>query len=228
MESQRSPIITSKAQRDVSLEKSSELFLNLLCLWRQAIDTPRATRFSVACPTASWRSLCSNSLPGVHIHSPVGQTCTFSMVIESKKNLSRGPFLGKLAFLKQFSNRGGQLQHAKHVRDRRPILTYSFGDLLLGEIEFVGKPMVALPFLDRVEICALKVFDESQSQNRFIVDVLYDRRNFFPPEFRCCAKATFTGNQLESVLSGTPPDGYRLKESAGLEGFPRVPEARPD
>jgi hypothetical protein len=125
----------------------------------------------------------------------------------------------QLAFLKQFSDRRWQLEHAKHVRDRRPILTYGFGDLLLCETEFVGEPMVALPFFDWIEISALKILDESQRQDGFIVDVLYDRGNFFPPEFRRCAEATFTGNQFETVLSRTSSNGYRLKESAGLEAF---------
>src|SRR6478672_1804848 len=119
----------------------------------------------------------------------------------------------QLAFLKQISNRRRQLQHPKHIRDRRPILTYGFGDLLLCEAEFVGEPMVALPFFDWVEISALKIFDESQGKDRFIVDVLYDCGNFFPPEFRRCAEATFTRDQFESVLSRTPSNGYRLKKS---------------
>jgi len=49
------------------------------------------------------------------------------------------------------------------------------------------EPVIALSFFDWVEISSLKILDKCESQERFIIDFLYDCGDLFPSELRGCA-----------------------------------------
>jgi hypothetical protein len=79
--------------------------------------------------------------------------------------------------------------------------------------------MVAFPFLDRVEISSLKILDERQSENRFVVDLLDDGGYLFPAKLCGRTQTTLTGNELESILPWPTSYSYRLQKSVRLEAF---------
>ena len=125
----------------------------------------------------------------------------------------------QLTVLKQSSDRVRELQQSEHVRDGGSVLPDRFRDLQLGQPELVGKPVVAFSLFDGIEIGSLKVFNQRECQNGFVVDLLDDRRNLLPAELGCRAKSPLTGDQLESILSWSSPYRYWLEEATRAEAF---------
>ena len=55
-------------------------------------------------------------------------------------------------------------EQTQEIRDRRSLLADTQGNLFLGQAELVMKLVIGPGFLDRVEILALDIFDESNLQ----------------------------------------------------------------
>jgi hypothetical protein len=70
--------------------------------------------------------------------------------------------------------------------------------------------MVAFALLDRIEVSSLEILDEGKREKCAIVDILDDRRDFSPTEVPCSAESPFAGDNLESILAGTPAYRDRL------------------
>jgi hypothetical protein len=65
----------------------------------------------------------------------VRECCNHLRIFQPEQDL--GVTHGELAVLEQSSDSLRELKQAKHVGDRSPILPYRFGDLLLGQAEFM-------------------------------------------------------------------------------------------
>ena len=88
--------------------------------------------------------------------------------------------LGELALLHQRLHLVGQLQETKEVRYRRPVSSHQPRDLRLGKLELFTQALITRGLINRVQIVALKIFDESERQQRLIVDISDDRRESWP------------------------------------------------
>jgi hypothetical protein len=75
------------------------------------------------------------------------------------------------------------------------------GDLLLCELELRSKTTVSFGLLNRIEIRSLKVFDESQSEECFVVEVLYDGWDVCPAKAGSSSESSFSGDKLELVAN---------------------------
>jgi hypothetical protein len=124
-----------------------------------------------------------------------------------------------VAFLEKLSYGLRKLEESKHVRDGRAILSDRFGDLLLSQTELPRQPVVPLSLFNRIQIGSLEVFDEREGKDCPVVYFLDDRRDLFPPEFRCCSQTALTGDKLEAIFAWPPTYGYRLEKSTRLEAF---------
>jgi hypothetical protein len=131
---------------------------------------------------------------------------------------------GELAILQEFADNLRKLKNTQHVGDRSSVLSNRLRNLLLRQAKLIGKSVISFALFYRIEICSLKILDEGQSENRFVIDVLDDCRDLLPPELHRGAKAALAGNQLESILSRSPSDRYRLQQAARIQAFLKLSE----
>jgi hypothetical protein len=124
-----------------------------------------------------------------------------------------------VAFLEKLSYDLGELEESKHVRYGRAIFSDRFGDLLLSQTKLPRQPVVPFSFFDRIQISSLEVFDEREGEDCPVIDLLDNRWNLFPPEFRRRAQTALTRDKLEAIFAWSPTHGYRLEKSAHLEAF---------
>src|SRR6185312_2251671 len=80
----------------------------------------------------------------------------------------------------------------------------------------------------------LKVLDQRQRQQHPVIDLLHDRRDILPADFRGSSEASLTCYQLVAIAARSRSDDYRLKQTihsetplqlgelAGLELRPRL------
>jgi hypothetical protein len=105
------------------------------------------------------------------------------------------------------------LEHSQHVRYGRSILPHRLGDLLLGHSEIVREPVIAFAFFDRIQVSTLQILDQRQGQDRFVVDLLDDRWNFFPAELGGGAESSLTSDELEPILTWAAAHRDRLQQT---------------
>ncbi|MNU71047.1 hypothetical protein D3C71_604690 [compost metagenome] len=80
-------------------------------------------------------------------------------------------------------------------------LTHSFGDLLLSELELLLQTLQGHRFFDRIEVFALDVLDQRNSDCGFIRHIADHRRDGFLPGLLTRAPATFTSDDLEAATA---------------------------
>src|ERR1700709_1613864 len=78
-------------------------------------------------------------------------------------------------------------------------LSYDLGDVFLRTIELVGKRVIALRLLHRVEILALHVLDDRKLERVAIADVERHDRYFMKAGDLRRAPAPFAGDDLVAV-----------------------------
>jgi hypothetical protein len=117
------------------------------------------------------------------------------------------------AFFDQVLDHGFELQKAQRVGDCGAVFSGALGDVLLGEVEFVGETLKGARLFDRIQVLALQVFDERHLERDFLGDLANDDGNARERRPLGGAPAAFTGDQL--VAKPNPPDYERLDDTAG-------------
>ncbi len=113
---------------------------------------------------------------------------------------------------------GVHLQQAKAVRDGRPRTTDQIRELSLCETELVQELAVGRRRLDRIEIGALEVLDESELELRAIGQLSDHGRDPLEPGELRGAKAALSSDQLVAVERLGHEDGLDdpvLADAAG-------------
>jgi hypothetical protein len=90
----------------------------------------------------------------------------------------------------------GQGQKTQGVSYCSPVLSNSFGHLFLGIAVENLKIPIRLGLLNRVEVLALDIFDESKFQPVFILDTAYQDRNLIEARHTAGSQTTLTSHQF--------------------------------
>src|SRR6185312_1432677 len=119
---------------------------------------------------------------------------------------------GDIARLNVPLHRSRELEQAEEVRYAGAVFAGARGHLLLSEVEVLGEPLVGAGLLHRVQIGALKVFDDGHLHRLAIRDFADDGRDGrFAGALRS-KPAAFTRNQLIAP-SGNNPNHDRLDDT---------------
>jgi hypothetical protein len=198
------------------LQKTPQPIFDSLLLWRLSVYSPRTScLLSTSGANNITKSLFNLANCEALFDDLTREARNLVGILETEQDFRVAH--REMPFLKEFSHRLRQLQKSQHVRDRSPILPDRFSDLLLSQTKLPRQLMISFSFFDRIKVSPLKVFDECQGEDRFVVDLLDDGRYLFPAKLCGRTQATLTGDELESVLTGPAANGYRLQKSARLK-----------
>jgi len=111
----------------------------------------------------------------------------------------------------------GEREQPQQVGHRRAILADRLCHLRLRQPEIVHELLVALGLFHRVEVGALEVLDERQSEERLVVEDLDDRRDLGPAEPSGGTETPLAGDELVALSTRRRPHGDRLQQAVGLE-----------
>jgi hypothetical protein len=106
----------------------------------------------------------------------------------------------------------GKHSQSEKIGNRGSVLPHSVCNLLLRQSEFALEAIVAIRFLDGVQVRALEVLDQSERQHLTLVELSYDRGDRKPSDIAGCAHSAFAGDQLVSVANRSNSHG--LQEAA--------------
>ncbi len=106
-----------------------------------------------------------------------------------------------------------QTQQSNDVGDRRTIFANRVGDLFLREMEFVGEPSVGVRLLHRIEIFALKVFDQRRREQPIVRDFADDDGDFEQAGALGRTPPAFASDDLVAALDFAHDD--RLDDPVG-------------
>jgi hypothetical protein len=106
---------------------------------------------------------------------------------------------GDLVAADHVAHRFGQIEQAQRVGDVRPALAHGVGNLVLGLVEVVDQPAIALRLVDRRQVGALQVLDQSKLQGVEIVEAAHDDRYLVQLRLLRCPPAPFAGDDLVGV-----------------------------
>ncbi len=102
------------------------------------------------------------------------------------------------------------------IRDRSPIKTNSIRNGLMRQTELIRKPPQRPRALDRVEILALHILDQSEFGRALVIEDANQRRERLKADQLRGAPAAFAGDELETVTHGAHQD--RLHEARLADG----------
>src|SRR5258707_31826 len=111
---------------------------------------------------------------------------------------------------------GRQLEEANRVRDCRPLFSGLTRDFFMRQAEFAIEPVVGRGKLDGIQIFALDVLNQRDSEELFLCNVLPHNGNLFQPRELRSPPAALAGNELKLVPCLT--DNERLDYSIGPYG----------
>jgi hypothetical protein len=116
--------------------------------------------------------------------------------------------------LKQIQDRFLKFEKPKRVSDGGAVLTGAFCNLFLSKVKLIGETLECMRLLDRVEVLALKVFNQGHLESHGVGHVPNHNRNAGETSFLSSTPATFAGNEL--VAGSNSADDEWLDDSAGL------------
>ena len=128
---------------------------------------------------------------------------------------------GQDALLQKAHHLGGQGQEPQGVGDGWPGFAHLLGHLLLGQAVFLHQGLIALGFLHRVQVLPLKVFNEADFHNFFIVRLDDDHGNLTEACVFRGPPAAFSGDDLV-VAGGQTADGKGLDDSMDTDGVSQL------
>ena len=143
----------------------------------------------------------------------VGKRYTLLAVSYSEKGAA--VTRAKSALFEQIQDRFLKLEKPKRVGDGGAVLTGAFCDLFLREMKFIGEALECMGLLDRVEVLALKVFNQGHLESHGVRHVSNDNRNAGKTGFLSCTPATFAGDEL--VAGSDSAYDEWLNDSARLD-----------
>ena len=106
---------------------------------------------------------------------------------------------GNPSFADKFLNRVRQFYQPQRIRDGGAALADFSGDFFLRELKLFRQLRVAVSLFNRIEIFALKIFDERQFQNRAVIGFARDDGNFRQVQKLRCAPAAFARDQFKKI-----------------------------
>ena len=112
----------------------------------------------------------------------------------------------------------GQFQQTQKVGDRRAVLADRVGDIVLRQLEFVGQAPIGLRFIDRVQVLALDVFDESHFEERPLLsgpDFAHHDWHAQQAGFLRRAPPALAGDDVKAIADLANDD--RLNHAIGLD-----------
>ena len=98
------------------------------------------------------------------------------------------------AVFEQFLDRLFEIQEPQRVGDRRAIFSRAFRNLLLREMKPVGQSLKGPRLLDRIQIFALKIFNQRHLERHFIWHFAHYRRHAAERRPLSGAPPAFPGN----------------------------------
>ncbi len=110
------------------------------------------------------------------------------------------------------------------IRDRRAVLANRVGDLLLRELEVVGKPAIGLRFFNRIQILTLNVLDQRGGEQAIVRNVAYDDRHLEQSRALRRAPAALAGDDLVAVVGLAHDDG--LNDAVGSDRSREIVDLR--
>ena len=75
-----------------------------------------------------------------------------------------------------------QLEQPEQIRDRRAITTNQSGDLRLGQLELLAETLISRRLVDGGQIVPLKIFDQRQRQQSWVVNLPDNGGNLGPAQ----------------------------------------------
>ena len=142
------------------------------------------------------------------------------------------------ALVHQLLDRRWELEQPERVGDRRAALADLRGDRLVGKPEVLDQLLVRRRLLERVEVVAVKVFDQRVLERGGVVGLAHQRRDPVEPHAPGGTPPSLARDQLVAVLDR--PDEHRLEHAdltdrvgQGAEGLlvevaARLETVRPD
>ena len=110
----------------------------------------------------------------------------------------------------------GEGEQSERVCNGRTILADGLGDLLVRQAEFVDQLPITFSLFYRIEVLALKVLDERQTQQLFVGNVPNDGWYRRPSESARRTKTPLAGDEFEAPVFPRS-NGNWLKETACLQ-----------
>jgi hypothetical protein len=114
------------------------------------------------------------------------------------------------AFLDELLDRDFEFEKADGIGDCGAVFAGALGDLLLGEVKFVGEALEGVCLLDRIEVFALEIFDEGHLHRHTFGYVADDDGYAVQLCALCGAPATFASDEL--IAGGVAADNERLDD----------------
>ena len=133
---------------------------------------------------------------------------------------------GELAFGEEALEVVGQVEEAHRVGHRGARLADTLRDVFLLHLEFAGQADVAGPFLDRVEVLALKVLDEGHLEDLAVGRLALDHRHGRNPELGAGPPAAFPGDEFHLAVDGA--DDERLDDPVLADRLKKLVEGMED
>ena len=119
---------------------------------------------------------------------------------------------GQAALFEEFLDRLFEFQQADGVCNGGAVFAGTFGDLLLGEVEFVGQALKCVCLLDGIEILALEVLDQRHFERHLITNVANDGGHTREAAALGSAPAALTSDQLIALADSA--NNERLYDAA--------------
>ncbi len=128
---------------------------------------------------------------------------------------SAGVAGGDFSLFDEVLDGGLELEEADGVGDGGAVFAGSLGDLLLGEVEFVGEALEGVRLLDWVEIFALEILDERHLHCHTFRYVADDDGHAVQLGALGGAPTTLAGDEL--IAAGAATDDQWLDDAAGAD-----------
>ncbi len=107
-----------------------------------------------------------------------------------------------------------QAKQTKGVGDLRARSPNTFRQLLLRTSKVLEQLAVSCSLFKRIQLCTMKVFEESISQQIRVINVANDRRNGRKTRVLRRAQTSFAHNELEALgVAGLLPNNHRLQNA---------------